>query len=97
MHCIFYRELQRREAEERQKVIDTLTPGAILHLTGISSEDVTMDDFKNYFGDYATVKWVDFNKGDNQVLEFQKLHLLQQYARLQIHVHVHCTNIHWHL
>ncbi|KAK3083178.1 hypothetical protein FSP39_015812 [Pinctada imbricata] len=81
-------EMQRREAEERQKVMDTLTPGAILHLTGITSEEVTMDDFKNYFSDYASVKWVDFNKGDNQAwLRFEEANKASEAHKAALEAH----------
>ncbi|XP_048776658.1 lupus La protein-like [Ostrea edulis] len=57
---------QRRETEEQQKLVDSITKGAVLHLTGIVSEELTMEDFRTLFNDYATVAWVDYEKGDSQ-------------------------------
>lgn len=31
------------------------------------SEETEREDVKNYFSDYATVAWVDFDKGDQEV------------------------------
>ncbi|XP_061169603.1 lupus La protein homolog [Saccostrea echinata] len=57
---------QRREEEETKKLAGSITPGAVLHLTGITGEELTREDFKTYFNDYTPVAWVDFEKGDNQ-------------------------------
>ena len=46
---------------------DNITHGAVIHLTGITKEDTTLEGLKTYFSDYGTVAWVDFEKGDNQV------------------------------
>ncbi|XP_062603096.1 lupus La protein homolog, partial [Saccostrea cucullata] len=57
---------QRREEEETKKLAGSITPGAVLHLTGITGEELTREDIKTYFTDYTPVAWVDFEKGDNQ-------------------------------
>jgi hypothetical protein len=47
--------------------VDSITNGAVLHLTGISNEELTRDEVRTFFSDYAAVAWVDFEKGDSQV------------------------------
>lgn len=57
---------QKREDEANKKMQDNITHGAVIHLTGITKEDTTLEGLKTYFSDYGTVAWVDFEKGDNQ-------------------------------
>lgn len=46
---------------------DSITRGAVFQLTGFENKELTREDFKTYFNDYAKVAWVDYDKGDNKV------------------------------
>ncbi|XP_033728297.1 lupus La protein homolog [Pecten maximus] len=58
-------ELKRR-AEEREKLKDTITKGTVLHVSGIKGEETEREHLKNYFSDFGTIAWVDFDKGDKE-------------------------------
>merc|ERR1711894_565072 len=58
-------EQRKKLEEEKQKLRATITLGTILHLKNMS-EETEREDVKNYFSDYATVAWVDFDKGDQE-------------------------------
>lgn len=46
---------------------DSITHGAVFQLTGFENKELTREDFKTYFNDYAKVAWVDYDKGDSKV------------------------------
>lgn len=50
-----------------QKMADSITHGAVFQLTGFENKELTREDFKTYFNDYAKVAWVDYDKGDSKV------------------------------
>lgn len=46
---------------------DSITRGAVFQLTGFENKELSREDFKTYFNDYAKVAWVDYDKGDTKV------------------------------
>lgn len=46
---------------------DSITRGAVFQLTGFENKELSREDFKTYFNDYAKVAWVDYDKGDSKV------------------------------
>ncbi|XP_060067002.1 lupus La protein homolog [Ylistrum balloti] len=59
-------EALKREAEDREKLKDTITKGTVLHISGIQGEETEREHLKNYFSDFGTIAWVDFDKGDKE-------------------------------
>ncbi|OWF42081.1 lupus La protein homolog [Mizuhopecten yessoensis] len=59
-------ESTKREAEDREKLKDSITKGTVLHVSGIKGEETEREDLKNYFSDFGTIAWVDFDRGDNE-------------------------------
>ena len=43
-----------------------MTKGSVLKLTGLP-EGIKREDLKEFFGQYATVAWADFDQGDVEV------------------------------
>lgn len=50
---------EKREDEENKKMADSITRGAVFQLTGFENKELSREDFKTYFNDYAKVAWVD--------------------------------------
>lgn len=59
-------EALKRQAEEREKLKDTITKGTVLHVDGITKEETEREQLKNYFSDFGTIAWVDFDRGDKE-------------------------------
>lgn len=47
---------------------DSITRGAVFQLTGFENKELSREDFKTYFNDYAKVAWVDYDKGDSKAM-----------------------------
>lgn len=59
---------EKREDEENKKMADSITRGAVFQLTGFENKELSREDFKTYFNDYAKVAWVDYDKGDSKAM-----------------------------
>ncbi|KAL5005878.1 hypothetical protein ScPMuIL_017036 [Solemya velum] len=60
------RDIQEVRIEaEKKRFKESVTLGAILHLTNFSKE-TEQPDVKNYFQDFGEIAWVDFEKGDQE-------------------------------
>jgi hypothetical protein len=49
-----------------QRVDEQMTRGAVLFMKGLTKE-TTIDNIKEYFGQFGTVAWVEYAKGDEKV------------------------------
>lgn len=56
---------ERQEDDQKNKIKNQMTKGAMLHMKGFSSE-TKREDIKNFLNDYGQVAWVDFNTGDTE-------------------------------
>lgn len=59
-------EQKKREAEEREKLKASITRGTILHLTGFKGDKTDRETVKNYFSDFGTIAWIDYDEGDEE-------------------------------
>lgn len=56
---------ERQEGDQKNKIKNQLTKGAMLHIKGFSKE-TKREDIKNFLQDYGQIAWVDFNSGDTE-------------------------------
>ena len=67
----FSRARERQDDDQKNKIKNQLTKGAMLHIKGFSKE-TKREDIKNFLQDYGQIAWVDFNSGDTEVELFFK-------------------------
>lgn len=56
---------ERQEDDQKNKIKNQMTKGAMLHMKGFS-KGTKREDIKNFLQDYGQVAWVDFNIGDTE-------------------------------
>lgn len=71
-------EKQERQQQKEQKEVEARTEykefdkGLLLHFTG-ASDQTSREDLKEVFGDYGTIAWVEFDRGQTEgVIRFTK-------------------------
>ena len=55
-----------------QKLVERMTKGAVLRLTGLPSDGVAREDIQASLEVFAKVKWIDFEKGQTEVSNQQR-------------------------
>ncbi len=53
--------------------------GCVMHFTGVS-EQTSREDLKELFGEYGTISWVDFERGQTEV-SVQYAYVIQHIKR----------------